>query len=69
MIKNSPANAGNAGNMGSSPGSGRSPEGGNANPFHYSCSENPMERGAWWVTVHGVAESDITEVTEQASNK
>ena len=39
------------------PGSGRSPGEGNGNPLQYSCPENPMDRGAWWVTVHGVAES------------
>ena len=41
-------------NAGSIPGSGRSPEEGNGNPLQYSCLENPMDRGAWWVTVHGV---------------
>ena len=52
----------NAGNMGSSPGSGRSPRGENGNPYQYSCLGNPMDRGAWWVTVvHGVTkEWDIT---------
>ena len=39
------------------PGSGRSPGGGNGNPFQYSCLENPMDRGAWWATVHGVTKS------------
>ena len=39
------------------PGSGRSPGGGNGNPLQYSCLENPMNRGAWQVTVHGVAKS------------
>ena len=34
---------------------------GNGSPLQYSCLENPMDRGAWWVTVHGVAESDMTE--------
>ena len=34
---------------------------GNGNPFHYSCLENPMDRGAWWATVHGVTELDTTE--------
>ena len=47
----------NAGDLGSIPGSGRSPGEGNANPLQYSCLENPMDRGAWWATVHGVAES------------
>ena len=47
----------NAGDLGSIPGSGSSPGEGNGNPLQYSCLENPMDRGAWWVTVHGVAES------------
>ena len=45
----------NAGDPGLIPGSGRSPEEGNSNPLQYSCLENPMGRGAWQVTVHGVA--------------
>ena len=43
------------------PGSGRSPGEGNRNPLQYSCLENPMNGGAWWATVHGVAEPDVTE--------
>ena len=43
--------------MGSIPGSGRSPGGGNGNPLQYSCLENPMDRGSWWATVHGVTKS------------
>ena len=43
--------------MGSIPGSGRSPGERNGNPLQYSCLENPMDRGAWWVTVPGVAKS------------
>ena len=39
------------------PGLGRCPGGGNGNPFQYSCLENPMDRGTWWVIVHGVAKS------------
>ena len=42
-------------------GSGRSPGERNGYPLQYSCLENSMDRGAWWVTVHGVAESDMTE--------
>ena len=45
----------NAGNVGSIPGSGRSPGEGNSNPLQYSCLENPLDRGAWLATVHGVA--------------
>ena len=55
MVKNLPANAGDAGDAGSIPGMGRSPGGRNGNPLQYSCLENHMDRGAWWVTVHGVA--------------
>ena len=47
----------NAGEPGSIPESGRSPGEGNDNPLQYSCLENPMEGGAWWATVHGVAKS------------
>ena len=47
--------ANNAGDPGSIPGSGRSPGKGNGNPLHYSCLENPMDRGAWQAIVHGVA--------------
>ena len=57
MIKNLPASVGDIRDMGSIPGLGRSPGGGHGNPLQYSCLENPMDRGAWWATVHGVAES------------
>ena len=60
-LKNPPANAGDTGDAGLIPGSGRSPGEGNGNPLQYSCLENPMERGAWWATIHGVAELDTTE--------
>ena len=49
-----PANAGDAEDLGLIPGWGRSRGGGNGNPLQYSCLENPMVRGAWWVTVHGI---------------
>ena len=51
----------NAGDLGSISGLGRSSGGGNGNPLQYSCLENPMDRGAWWATVHWVAESGTTE--------
>ena len=47
----------NAGDPGSIPGVGRYPGERNGNPFHYSCLENPMDRGAWQATVHRVAQS------------
>ena len=53
MEKSLPANAGDPGSI---PGSGRSPGVGNGDPLQYSCLENPLDRGAWWATVHGVAE-------------
>ena len=54
MVKES---ACNAGVLGSIPGSGRSPGGGNGNLLQYSCLENPMDREAWWLTVHGATKS------------
>ena len=57
MVKNLPANSGDSRDEGLNPGSGRSPGEGNGNPLQYSCLENPMDRGAWWATVHGVAKS------------
>ena len=57
VVKNPPANARDTGDAGSIPGSGRSSGGGNGNPLQYSCQENPMERGAWMATVHGVTKS------------
>ena len=58
MVKNLLVNAGEAEDTsGSIPGLGRSPRGRNGNPLQYSCLENPMDRGAWQATVHGVAKS------------
>ena len=61
VVKNPPVNAGDAGDMGLIPGSGRCPRGGNGNPLQYSCLGNPMDRGAWWALVYGVSkESNMT---------
>ena len=57
VVKNLPANSGDSGLI---PGLGRSPGGGNGNPLQYSCLGNPMDRGGWRDTFHGVAESDTT---------
>ena len=59
VVKNSPANAGDAGDTGSIPGSGRSPGDENGNPLQYSCLENSTKRGAWWAIVHRVEKSQI----------
>ena len=58
VVKNPPANAGDTGDVGSIPESGRSPGGGNGNPLRSSCLENSMDRGAWRATVHGVPKSE-----------
>ena len=63
VVKNLPTNAGDTRDMSLIPGLGRTPGEGNGNSLQYSCLENSMDRGAWKVTVHGVAESDTTEVT------
>ena len=71
VVKDLPSNAGGsfpsssdgkesahrAGDPGLIPGSRRSPGEGNGNPFQHSCLENPMDRGAWWGTVHGVTKN------------
>ena len=57
VVRNPPANAGDAGDTRLIPGSGKSPRGGNGSPLQYSCLENSVDRGAWRATVHGVAES------------
>ena len=65
VVKNLPANAGDAGSI---PGSGGSPGEGNGNPFQYSCLGNPMARGAWKATAHRVnKESDMTERLNSSS--
>ena len=63
VVKNLPTNAGDTGDIGSIPGSKRSPGEGNSNPLQNSCLKNSMDRGSWWAAVHVVAkESDITEL-------
>ena len=62
VIKNLLTKAENTKDMGLIPGTGRFPEGGKGNPLWHFCLENPMDRGTWRATVHGVAkESDMTE--------
>ena len=58
-----------AGDTGLIPGLGRSPGGGHGNPLQYSCLENPMDRGAWWATVHGVAKSQTRLSDQTAANE
>ena len=55
VIKNPADNAGDVRDTGLIPGSGTSPGKGHGNPLQCSCLENPVDRGAWWATVHGVA--------------
>ena len=59
MVKNLPANTGDVEDAGSIPESGRSLGVGNGNLLQYSCLGNPMDRGVWWATVHGVTKSLI----------
>ena len=54
LVKYPPTSAGDPGDLGSIPGSGRSPGGGRGNPLQYPCLENPMDRGAWRATVRGL---------------
>ena len=64
VVKSPPANAGHVRDVDSSSGSGRSPEEGNGNPLQDSCLKNPMDRRAWWATVHwDHKEVDMTEAT------
>ena len=62
--KNPPA--GDIRDLGSIPGSGRSPRRGHGDSLQYSCLENPMDRGAWRATIHEVGESDTTEAAQEA---
>ena len=57
VIKKLPANTGDIKDISLTPGSGRSPGGRHGNSLHYSCQENPMDRGAWWASVLGVKKS------------
>ena len=57
MVKNQPANTGDARDLSSTPAWGRSLGGGRDKPLQYSCLDNPMDRGAWWATVHGLTKS------------
>ena len=65
MVKNPPANAGDM-THGFDPWAGKIPGRGHGNPLQYSCLENPMEKVAWWATVHGVAESRRTQQSNLA---
>ena len=60
MVKNVPANVGDIRDVGLIPEWGRLSGGGHGNPLQYSCLENPIDRGAWWAIVHGVAKSRTT---------
>ena len=61
VVENLPDNTGDARDKGLIPESGRPTGGGNGNLLLVSCPGNPMDRGAWWATVHRVTESDMTE--------
>ena len=63
VVKNLPPNVRDVGDAGSIPESGKSPGGRNGNPLQYSCLGSLMDRRAWWATVHGVTELDMTEHT------
>ena len=63
VVKNQLANTGDIRDLGSVPGLRRSPGGGHGNPLQYSSLGNPMDTRAWWATVHGVADSDMTDAT------
>ena len=71
VVKNMPANAGDIRDEGSIPGLERSSGGGHENPLQYSCLENRMDRGVWWVTVHRVTKSQThwSDLTCRHSNE
>ena len=66
MVKNPSASAGIVRDMGLISGLGIYPGGGHDKPFQYSCLENPMDRGAWWITAHGVTKSQTRLKQQQA---
>ena len=68
MVKSPPANAGDVGDTGSIPGSGRSLREGYGNPLQYSCLEDPMDRGAWQATVHGINPQGVGHHTHTQSH-
>ena len=67
VVKNTPTSAGDIRGVGSIPGLGRSPGEGNGNPLQYSCLRNPMDRGAWWVTVHELERVGHNLATKQTT--
>ena len=67
MVKNLPANTGGPGDTGLIPGSGKTPGEGNGNLLQYSCLENPMDRAAWWATVHAVTKN-LAQLSEHAQS-
>ena len=69
MVKNLPANVEGVSNVSLIPGSGRSSGGEHGNPLQHSCLENPVDRAAWWATVHEVAELDMTEAAESTHSE
>ena len=68
MVKNLPANAAGMRDVGSIPGLERCPEEGNGNPLQYSCLENPMDRGAWQVTIHWVVKNQTRQKQQVSTN-
>ena len=67
--KESTCNAGNPGDEGLIPGMGRSPGRENGNPLQYSCLKSPLDRGAWWATVHGVEELELSDSLAASNEK